>query len=124
MASDKKYMVSGDELTKAVCDYKEIRIKLRDMFESITRSILDLVGPKIKFKDTEEAIKDCVVVCFEKLDRFDPQKGKSFNYFTTIILSHLRQLYRCEKDQKEIREKLLAGKKRTLSKNDSGKSKR
>jgi hypothetical protein len=48
-----------------------------------------------------------VMICFEKIDRFDPRKGKAFNYMTTCILNHFRQLYRTARNYNELKKKYL-----------------
>ncbi len=45
------------------------------------------------------------MICFDKIDRFDPSKGKAFNYMTTCILNHYRQLYRTARNYNELQRK-------------------
>lgn len=60
---------------------------------------------KFNLIDDEDAIQEGVWICFEKIDRFDPVKGKAFNYLTTCILHHFRQLYRSAKNYNELKKK-------------------
>jgi len=55
--------------------------------------------------DPDDAIQEGVMICFEKIDRFDPRKGKAFNYMTTCILNHFRQLYRTARNYNELKKK-------------------
>jgi DNA-directed RNA polymerase specialized sigma subunit len=57
--------------------------------------------------DPDDAIQEGVMICFLKIDRFDPLKGKAFNYMTTCILNHYRQLYRTQRNYKELKRKYL-----------------
>ena len=57
--------------------------------------------------DPDDAIQEGVMICFQKIDRFDPSKGKAFNYMTTCILNHYRQLYRTQRNYKELKRKYL-----------------
>jgi DNA-directed RNA polymerase specialized sigma subunit len=57
--------------------------------------------------DPDDAIQEGVMICFLKIDRFDPAKGKAFNYMTTCILNHYRQLYRTQRNYKELKRKYL-----------------
>jgi DNA-directed RNA polymerase specialized sigma subunit len=57
--------------------------------------------------DPDDAIQEGVMICFLKIDRFDPAKGKAFNYMTTCILNHYRQLYRSQRNYKELKRKYL-----------------
>ena len=43
------------------------------------------------------------MICFEKVDRFDPSKGKAFNYMTTCILNHFKQLYRSARNYNDLK---------------------
>lgn len=62
---------------------------------------------KFQFIDDDDAIQEGVVICFEKIDRFDPDKGKAFNYMTTCILNHFRQLYRTARNYQELKKRYL-----------------
>jgi DNA-directed RNA polymerase specialized sigma subunit len=55
--------------------------------------------------DKDELLQEGVLICFEKLDHFDPVKGKAFNYYTTCTLNHFRQLYRSAKNYKMFKQK-------------------
>ena len=39
------------------------------------------------------------------MEKFDPTKGKAFNYMTTCILNHFRQLWRTAKNYNELKKK-------------------
>jgi DNA-directed RNA polymerase specialized sigma subunit len=60
---------------------------------------------KFNLIDQDDAIQEGVMICFEKIDRFDPAKGKAFNYMTTCILNHFRQLYRTARNYNELKKK-------------------
>ena len=64
--------------------------------------------------DVEDAIQEGVLICFEKVDRFNPhykskygKKAKAFNYMTTCIINHYRQIYRSIKNFNEFKKKYL-----------------
>jgi DNA-directed RNA polymerase specialized sigma subunit len=57
--------------------------------------------------DPDDAVQEGVMICFEKIDRFDPRKGKAFNYMTTCILNHFRQLYRTARNYDALKKKYL-----------------
>ena len=42
---------------------------------------------------------------FESAEKFDPQKGKAFNYMTTCILNHFRQLWRSARNYQELKKR-------------------
>ncbi len=58
--------------------------------------------------DSDDAVQEGVLICFDKLDRFDPRKGKAFNYMTTCVLNHFRQLYRSVRSYGELKNKYRA----------------
>lgn len=60
-----------------------------------------------KLIDRDDALQEGVTVCFAKIERFDRNRGKAFNWFTTIILNHYRQLYRSAKNYMELKLKFL-----------------
>lgn len=49
-------------------------------------------------------MQECVLIAWQKLPKFNADKGKAFNYFCTIMLGHLRCLYRKAKDKKHLKE--------------------
>lgn len=97
----------GHEITDAYC-------RLRPMFKQLADSILNCklkswsVPLDMCFKDTDSVIEDCVTLCFQKAHRFNPNKGMAFNYYTTIMLSHMRQIYMASKrKERKQNEELL-----------------
>lgn len=62
---------------------------------------------KFQLIDSDDAIQEGVMICFDKIDRFDSRKGKAFNYMTTCILNHFRQLYRTARNYNELKRKYL-----------------
>lgn len=57
--------------------------------------------------DEEDAKQEAVMVCLKKIERFDVSRGKAFNYFTTMILNHYRQLYRSARNYGELKRRFL-----------------
>jgi hypothetical protein len=68
-----------------------------NFFESIMKDVIE--------KDMEEIKEELIYRCFECVDRYDSTKGKAFNYFTTIMLGHLKQVYRSSKKYNEVKKK-------------------
>lgn len=62
---------------------------------------------KFQLIDADDAIQEGVMICFDKIDRFDHRKGKAFNYMTTCILNHFRQLYRTARNYNELKRRYL-----------------
>lgn len=86
-------------------DYLESQNDLAIAFYTLSENIVKYA--KFQFIDDDDAIQEGVVICFEKIDRFDPDKGKAFNYMTTCILNHFRQLYRTAKNYQELKKRYL-----------------
>ncbi len=78
---------------------KELAMAFYTLSENIVRYA------KFNLIDQDDAIQEGVMICFEKIDRFDPAKGKAFNYMTTCILNHFRQLYRTARNYNELKRK-------------------
>lgn len=123
----KEYMgkeyLNNKELERLIKSYKDlqefpedkekvekIKNELSAAFHTLT---VNIVGSyNFPMVDQEEAIQEGVMICFEKINRFNPnyigengQKAKAFNFCTTIILNHCRQLYRMAKNYKEFKVK-------------------
>ena len=84
-------------------DYSDSQVDLANAFYKLSENIVRYA--KFNLIDVDDAIQEGVMICFEKIDRFDPQKGKAFNYMTTCILNHFRQLYRTARNYNELKKK-------------------
>jgi hypothetical protein len=75
-----------------------------DAFELMATNIMKvmLVGEKDTFhkafRNKRKTIRELVCIAFLKIERYDITKGKSFNYFTTIMLCWIRQIYRTRRN--------------------------
>ena len=83
--------------------YNDTQQQLALAFLTLSENIVRYA--KFNLIDIDDAIQEGVMICFEKIDRFDPQKGKAFNYMTTCILNHYRQLYRTARNYNELKKK-------------------
>lgn len=105
-----KSLLKSEILKKKQTEYQQI---MRDYIDSqgqlalafFTLSENIIRYRKFHFVDVDDAIQEFVMICFEKIDRFDPIKGKAFNYMTTCILNHYRQLYRTARNYNELKKK-------------------
>lgn len=101
---DKKNELTNDKLTEAVVAWNKTH-RIDDLV--ILARMLDILGTNIlklvKFDcfPEKETIKELTSHTLCRTERFDPEKGKAFNFFTTIMISLLRQLYRSKKDSYE-----------------------
>ncbi len=89
--------------TAAASSYEESQQQLALAFLTLSENIVRYA--KFNLIDIDDAIQEGVMICFEKIDRFDPRKGKAFNYMTTCILNHYRQLYRTARNYNELKKK-------------------
>ena len=85
--------------------FKDTQEKLAFAFYTLSENIVKYA--KFNLIDQDDAIQEGVMICFEKVDRFDPSKGKAFNYMTTCILNHFKQLYRSARNYNELKRKYL-----------------
>lgn len=83
--------------------YKFLQTELTTAFYLLSENIVRY--RKFNLIDPDDAIQEGVMICFEKVDRFDPDKGKAFNYMTTCIINHFRQLYRTARNYNELKKK-------------------
>ena len=82
------------KLTKRHKQYKIVQAQITENFYILVKNIQS----SFKFAiDADDCIQEGVLICLTKLHCFDPSKGKAFNYFTTTILNHFRQIYRKQK---------------------------
>ena len=115
--------------------YKQVCVEFKKYQDDLTRAFYILSENLANYVrhygiDTDDSIQEGVLICFEKIDRFDSRKGKAFNYMTTCVLNHYRQIYRSGKNYNELKKRYYThlqgkfesiffrnGKERTSSKN-------
>lgn len=95
---------------EACRNYKDFQDQLAYAFYILSENIANYA--KFSGIDVDDAIQEGVLICFEKVDRFNPnytgkngQKAKAFNYMTTCILNHYRQLYRSARNYSELKKR-------------------
>lgn len=109
--SKRKSLREAQKKHKELCasfeDYKE---QLAYAFYILSENIANWA--KFSGIDIDDAIQEGVLICFEKVDRFNPnyrgksgQKAKAFNYMSTCILNHFRQLYRSARNYNELKKR-------------------
>ena len=104
-----RYEVLKDGLEKqkiVIENYNEYQEQLAYAFYILSENIANY--SKFSGIDIDDAVQEGVLICFEKIDRFDQRKGKAFNYMTTCILNHYRQLYRSARNYNELKKRYAA----------------
>lgn len=91
------------EYSNTLNDYDITQKKLAEAFYTLSENIVRYA--KFNLIDPDDSVQEGVLICFEKLDRFDPRYGKAFNYMTTCILNHFKQLYRSARNYTELKKK-------------------
>jgi hypothetical protein len=92
-----------DQNKKNLLDYENTQKDLATAFYTLSENIVRYA--KFNLIDPDDSVQEGVLICFEKLDRFDPRFGKAFNYMTTCILNHFKQLYRSARNYTELKKK-------------------
>lgn len=98
-------LLTGQQLShqEAIGEFEASQKELATAFYLLSENIVRYA--KFNLIDADDAVQEGVMICFEKIDRFDPKKGKAFNYMTTCVLNHFRQLYRTARNYNELKRK-------------------
>ena len=90
----KKHYVDNKRFEELILKYlknkKEHEEELMEMFDKLISNIIDSFGFKL---EKEDAKQECFFLVLKTLKNFNPQKGKAFNFLTTIILNNLKLLF-------------------------------
>jgi hypothetical protein len=104
------YKKTQKSRVKKPADFERSQKVLAEAFYILAENIIRAF--KFQMIDRDDMLQEGVMICFEKLNRFDPNyttangaKSKAFNYFTTCTLNHFRQLYRTAKNFKQLTER-------------------
>ncbi len=100
-------------------EHARLAIEYGRIYALLAADILLLAQNIIGYKkfanvDYDDAVQEFVLLCLEKVDCFDPtyvsvktgKKAKAFNYMTTCIFNHYKQLYRYSKNYLEMKRRL------------------
>jgi len=79
-------------------DAKSCEDELVEMFNLLIANIIATWRFNV---DKEDATQECFLLIFKSIYNFTPEKGKAFNYFTTMIMNHLRGIYTKNKRYEE-----------------------
>ena len=101
--NEKLLKINSLRYQEALSAYEESQSQLAAAFYTLSENIVRYA--KFNLIDADDAVQEGVMICFEKIDRFNPDKGKAFNYMTTCILNHFRQLYRTARNYNELKKK-------------------
>lgn len=93
-----------EQSAEAQKKHLEAQTELAKAFYTLSENIVKYA--KFSHIDQDDSIQEGVVICFERAEKFDPQKGKAFNYMTTCILNHFKQLYRAAKNYQELKRRI------------------
>jgi hypothetical protein len=98
------------EFQRAKSEFTDAQGELANKFYLLAQRLIRYAKDIIV--DTDDSEQEAVMICFEKVGRFDPnyrgkngQKAKAFNYLTTCILNHYRQIWRTHKNYKLLKER-------------------
>lgn len=98
-----RFQLAKKNKEENITEYKIAQDDLAKLFYLLAENIIRAF--KFQLIDRDDALQEGVMICFEKLDRFNPEIGRAFNYYTTCTLNHYRQLYRTAKNHNELKKR-------------------
>jgi hypothetical protein len=100
--------MNASEFEQAVSDFLDNKIsedKLCEAFYWVAERIVNGLDIKKILTDRDDYIQEAVMICFDKLPRYDREKGKAYNFFSTIILCLFRQGTQKKKNYQELKDR-------------------
>lgn len=103
--NQKNLLISQNENKLLEMDklYKNAKEDLAFAFKTLSENIAGYA--KFSYIEYDDAVQEGVIICLEKVNRFNPNKGKAFNYMTTCILNQYRQNHRNAKNYNELKKR-------------------
>lgn len=98
-----RYKLAQQNVNYNPPEFDAAQLELAEAFQVLAKNIIRAF--RFQLVDKDDALQEGIMICFEKLHRFNPDKGRAFNFCTTIILNHYRQLYRTAKNYNELKVK-------------------
>lgn len=95
--------MTNDELTKVLESGSTEEIGFA--FGELAEQIVEHTPFREDDSDISDFKQEMILIALQKLPKFSSKKGKAFNYFTTIMLCHARQLYRKQRDYNTLKER-------------------
>lgn len=83
-------MIKEEDLQLCISAYKEDKIGDETILQ-VFRKMIELILTKDKFEyiSRDEVMDNASSICLSKLNRYDKEKCKAWNYFTTVIVCFL-----------------------------------
>lgn len=103
--SNPTLFIPEDQPNRSEIEYIEAQQELAKAIHMLSQHIVRYA--RFSHIDEDDAVQEGVIICFERVDKFNPLKGKAFNYMTTCILNHYRQLYRSAKAHQDLKKKIM-----------------
>lgn len=97
----KKYLELKNNSKSKEKEFEIIELALTKSFYLLSEKIFRTF--KFAYIDWDEALQEGVLICFDKLHRFNPELGKAFVFCSAIIFNHFKQLYRQSKTHQNIK---------------------
>jgi len=78
--------------------------KIFTILNALAEQVINYLKPDLTCGLREEYHEEMVSGCLVRLRRVNTDRGRAFNFFTTIMLAILRQLTMTRKDYKQMKE--------------------
>lgn len=92
--SKKKHYLDNKRFQEVIFGYKENKEKYETELVEMFTILFTNIFMSFKFAiDKEDAHQDCFILFVKVIENFTPEKGSAFNYFTTVLLNHMKYLY-------------------------------
>lgn len=101
---NKLFEIPEGQPEKSIKEHFVAQEELAHAFLLLSQNIVKYA--KFSHIGEDDGIQEGVLICFERAEKFDSQKGKAFNYLTTCILNHFKQLYRSARNYQELKRKI------------------
>lgn len=85
--------IDNKKFEEVIIQYQKDKSTEAELVEMLDKLVSTIILSFNFDLDLDDAKQDCFLLIFRNIHKFNPANGAAFNFFTTMILNHLKLVY-------------------------------